>query len=867
MSLNNGILASHFDCVVMLTWSDWKTEPRSNRYHYATRFAKHLPVIFVQPDLDEEKVTFEQTGFEGLEILHVYREYGRVQNKLINRALLERRYIQPLLWIYNPYFVDFVTHHYAPLKIFHATENYFTSSGLYGFENDFYDKLKRLLAGVDLLVTVSEGVLNSYMDLGGYIGQSIVLQNGCDFAFWKPGVDEMQKIISTPPAPQKFILYQGGVNDRLDWELIRNIAVSLPQWEIWICGAVDPRVTGRFESLLRLSNVKYLGFLDPEHVRELSYRATVGIIPFVQSDLMRISLPLKAFEYVACGLPVVSIPIDALSRHKDFFEIARTADEFVAAIERIAETRSDSSKLQRRLSLAESQDYDQRFRELLLKIDDQIRQRKPVQRPLNILILYDANATRVSTIHEYLLSFSLFTRSNVYYAAATNDLECPVDLAGFDVVLFNYSVRLCYDWHFSPSFAEAVRDFGGYKAMFIQDEYDTPETTRKWMESLGMHTVFTCVPDEYVDLVYPLARFPRLERKQVLTGYLPLSIKAGNQKPMTDRKIAIGYRGRPLPYFYGDLGREKVTIAQKMKAICEDRGIPVDIEWREEERIYGDQWYTFVGNSKATLGTESGSNVFDDFGDIKEGIEKALKLNPSLSYEEAHAQFIGEKEGQIKMNQVSPRIFESIAFKTALILFEGTYSGVVQPDLHFIPLKKDFSNIDNVLNKLADDNYLEQLTERAYKDIIESGKYSYETFVRDIEEFLYSRVPCRSDASWITGIIGLYNPAYGRAEPIHYLRDSLSASVAPLTFRPLGPQNGAVFFPNQDLLSKGLPGQGRGGSKNYLFAGLAKFRERYSRIFHLIVLKIKKATPSVLYNIFRTFFRTMIGVLRKISKI
>lgn len=848
------MLTRHFDCVVMLTWSDWKTEPRSNRYHYATRFAKHLPVIFVQPDLDEEKVIFEQTGIERLEILHVYRGYGRVQNKLINRALLGRRYIQPLLWIYNPYFVEFVNHRYAPLKIYHATENYFISSDVYSFDNIFFKKFKRLLAGVDLLVAVSEGVLNSYRDLGGYIGQSIVLPNGCDFAFWKPDIDETQKIISAPLAVQKFILYQGGVNDRLDWELIRDIAVSLPQWEIWICGAVDPRVAKRLEALLKFSNIKYLGFLDPENVRELSYRATVGIIPFVQSDLMRISLPLKAFEYVACGLPVVSIPIDALARHKDIFEVACNADEFVTAIERISETRSDSSMLQRRLSLAESQDYDQRFRELVLKIDDQIRQRKPVQRPLNILVLYDAYATRVNTIHEHLLSFSLFARSNVYYAAAANDLECPIDLAGFDVVLFNYSVRLCYDWHFSPSFAEAVRDFGGYKAMFIQDEYDTPETTRKWMESLGMHAVFTCVPAEYVDLVYPLTRFPRLERKQVLTGYVPLSINASNQKPMADRKIAIGYRGRPLPYFYGDLGREKVTIAQKMKAICEDRGIPVDIEWREEERIYGDQWYTFVGNSKATLGTESGSNVFDDFGDIKEGIEKALKLNPSLSYEEAHSMFIGEKEGRIKMNQISPRIFEAIAFKTALILFEGTYSGVVQPDRHFIPLKKDFSNIDDVLKKLADDDYLEQLTERAYKDIIESGKYNYETFVRDIEEFLYSKNPCRSDVNWITGIIGLYSPEYGRVEPIRYLRDSLSASVASLTFRPLDPQNGAVLSSSQ-------------ASKNQLFAGLAKFRERYSGVFHLIVLNVKKATSSALYNIFRTIFRTMISALRKLLKI
>lgn len=861
MSSDNDILTRHFDCVVMLTWSDWKTEPRSNRYHYATRFAKYLPVIFVQPDLDEEKVTFEQTGIERLEILHVYKKYGRIQNKLINRALLGRRYIQPLLWIYNPYFVDFVTHRYAPLKIYHATENYFISSDLFSFDNIFYDKLKRLLAGVDLLVAVSEGVLNSFMGLGGYIGQSIVLPNGCDFAFWKPGIDETQKIISAPPASQKIILYQGGVNNRLDWELIRNIALSLLQWEVWICGAVDPLVSNRLKSLLAVSNIRYFGFLEPGRVRELSYSATVGIIPFIQDELMRTSLPLKAFEYVACGLPVVSTPIDSLIRYKDIFEIARTAEEFTTAIERVAQTRSDESMLQKRLSLAESQDYDQRFCEIVQKIDVQIRQRKPVQSPLNILILYDAYATRVSTIHEHLLSFSLFARSNIFYAAATNSVECPIDLEGFDVVLFNYSVRLCYDWHFSPSFADAVRDFGGYKAMFIQDEYDTPETTRKWMTSLGMHAVFTCVPAEYVDMVYPSTRFPRLECKRVLTGYIPLNIIEVDQKPIADRKIAIGYRGRPLPYYYGDLGREKIIIAEKMREICEERGIPVDIEWTEEKRIYGDRWYMFVGSSKATLGTESGSNVFDDYGDIKENIEKALIRNPSLSYEDAHAQFIGEKEGQIKMNQISPRIFEAIAFKTALILFEGTYSGVIQPHLHFIPLKKDFSNIDDVLKKLGDDDYLEQLTDRAYRDIIESGKYSYETFVREIEEFLFTQVPCRSDINWITGIIGLHSPARDSAELIRWLQVSSAPATLP-TSQPLGPEESTLFSSSLGLFSDALRRQER-DSKNYLAASLAKFRKRFSGVFHLMVLNLQRVVSASLYNIFRTIYR----VLRNITKI
>lgn len=48
----DSVFLSEFDCLVMLTWSDWHTELRSNRYHYVTRFAATgKEVVFVQPDL------------------------------------------------------------------------------------------------------------------------------------------------------------------------------------------------------------------------------------------------------------------------------------------------------------------------------------------------------------------------------------------------------------------------------------------------------------------------------------------------------------------------------------------------------------------------------------------------------------------------------------------------------------------------------------------------------------------------------------------------------------------------------------------------------------------------------------------------
>ena len=750
-------LAQHFDCVVMLTWSDWNTEPRSNRYHYATRFAKHLPVIFVQPDFNSAKVKFEKTEIEGLDILHVYSQYGRIQNELLNRAILERGFIRPLLWIYNPYFVDFIGQRYTQMAIFHATEDYFVPE--YKSDEELYNSLQKTLVRTDLLVAVSEEVLLSYKQEGKLLGETILLPNGCDYAFWAPDAVKIKNMISNPEK-KKVALYQGGVNLRLNWELIGEIAKALPDWEIWLCGKLAPGSSKKKLKALMSNNknIKYYGYLESEQVRDLAYQATVGIIPFVLDDVIKVSLPLKAFEYVACGLPVISVPIKALDGYDKHFEFACTSQEFAEAIQRVAPSRYSEIEIQERLRIAYKQDYDLRFDELLQTIENQHKNKKTNANPLNILILYDARSIHVSTIREHLQSFSAFSSAKVFYANATHDANCTVNLSIFDVIVIHYSIRLSLDWHLSPFFSNALCAFGGYKILFIQDEYDTTETARRLIGLLGIHAIFTCVPEDYVDLVYPSTRFPYVEKIQTLTGYIPVDLNKRNPKPLSQRKNMIGYRGRELPFVYGDLAREKIIIAQKMKQICEERGLPVDIEFSNEKRIYGDQWYAFIEDSKAILGTESGSNVFDEYGTIKRNIECALEENPFLTYGEIHAKYIGTEEGRIKTNQISPRIFEAIILRTALILFEGTYSGVVQPEKHFIPLKKDFSNVDEVITKVRDERYLETLTERAYTDIVASGNYSYKKFVDDFNDFLAERVVHKSGVVLISGVVGMYKP-------------------------------------------------------------------------------------------------------------
>ncbi len=345
----------------MLTWSTWKTEPRSNRYHYASRFARELPVFFVQPWSEPgAPLQAELTEISGIEVIHCPSAL-RAYDVLQFRQLLNNRRIRfPLLWIYNSlHYEALISAMPQALRVFHATEDFFTPS--VGWELDQQataDSVRKQLSSIDLLIAVSEGVLSSFRTQGGYDGPALVAENGCDASFLLSVVDARKE--TTVPQRERVAVFQGGINKRLDYALLLKLVRSLPDWEFLFCGS-DEHAGEDWQSLLAHPNVQYLGILDPAELARLVCSATVGLIPFVQDEWIGNSFPLKALEYVACGLPVVSVPIAALDRFASDIYYARNPGDFAVAMQRAAETRLDRASLRRRRQLAEENSYDRRF--------------------------------------------------------------------------------------------------------------------------------------------------------------------------------------------------------------------------------------------------------------------------------------------------------------------------------------------------------------------------------------------------------------------------------------------------------------------------------------------------------------------------
>jgi hypothetical protein len=363
---------------------------------------------------------------------------------------------------------------------------------------------------------------------------------------------------------------------------------------------------------------------------------------------------------------------------------------------------------------------------------------------LSVLLLCDDRPSHAPNVLEHIRALRRLSRHRVDVFDPLGVRQSRLlDLGAYDVVVVHYTLFLLHDEHLSPHLREQLAAFDGLKVQFIQDEYRRVDAMTARMRELGIHVVFSSVPADSLPRVYG-PRLPGVDVLPTLTGYVPAELEGRARPPLAGRGLDVVYRGRSIPYWLGRLGQDKVTIGREFLARAGTTDLRCDIAWTEADRIYGDAWYDFLGSSRTTLGTESGSSIVDFDGSLQERTESYLRAHPTATFEDAEREILAPFEGNAVIEAISPRVFEAAALGTAMVNFAGRYSDVIEPWTHYVPLEKDFSNFDEVLAAIRDEGELGAMATRAHEDLVASGRYSLQSFVRGFDEELEARVTPRA---------------------------------------------------------------------------------------------------------------------------
>ena len=156
------------------------------------------------------------------------------------------------------------------------------------------------------------------------------LPNATDIGVFKPA--EPDQPIHPLAKHRPVLAYISQITERLDVGLVRKLAQARPDWSIILAGPVvcDPA----YVSPLRdLPNVIMPGALPYEEAAILAGQADVCLLPHKEDALTRTLDPIKLYDYLATGRPIVSTDV---AMHPDLAGLVRVASgapAFLVAVE------------------------------------------------------------------------------------------------------------------------------------------------------------------------------------------------------------------------------------------------------------------------------------------------------------------------------------------------------------------------------------------------------------------------------------------------------------------------------------------------------------------------------------------------------
>jgi len=301
-----------------------------------------------------------------------------------------------------------------------------------------------------------------------------------------------------------------------------------------------------------------------------------------------------------------------------------------------------------------------------------------------------------------------------------------------DYVIFHHSVTTVWN---RPRYRKKIRawlsyDFGAAKKIaLMQDEYKNVDLLREFITELSLDRVFTLAQPSEWALIYG----QEIANSGILTQYLAGYIEGGDSNSSLHivRDIDIGYRTdwTKMHVKLGRTGLLKRDIASKVEARALARGLVTDIKVGERHFISGDEWSVFLKRCRFVIGVPSGSSVLDGDGSIERLLTEKLLENPYVEEQEMFDGIVSPFEGSLALEVLSPRHFEAMHNGCGQILVESEYNGVLEPWVHYFPLKRDFSNLDELLDLTLDESLRLEMVRNCKRDILDPGDFEYRHFV------------------------------------------------------------------------------------------------------------------------------------------
>lgn len=269
-----------------------------------------------------------------------------------------------LAYVFHPSLHDIAAAMHCRWTVYHAYD-------LFAQQPDWSAELAHaqdeLLNRADLVIASSPSVADALRNHGR--DDILILPNGGDAESFEAGAQSPCPD-DLAPIPRPRISYIGSINRKVDFPMIAAVATQRPDWHWVLVGPVaeagpgspasDPKLAESFAACRRLPNVHFLG--NKPHTALPAYAAHMDVNTMCyRSDpgWWTAAMPLKLHEYLATGIPVVSVDLRDIRAFAEVIALVRGADQWQRALDAALRDRSPQAA-ERRRRTAHANSWDRR---------------------------------------------------------------------------------------------------------------------------------------------------------------------------------------------------------------------------------------------------------------------------------------------------------------------------------------------------------------------------------------------------------------------------------------------------------------------------------------------------------------------------
>lgn len=297
--------------------------------------------------------------------------FARFVNKTYLRLFLSMwskslKFKNPILWTYNPLTTEFLDPGKYDKTIYHCVDEIKEQPGM-PREILEREEIKLLQVSDAIFVTAPQ----LYESKKKWNRNIFYFSNVADYGHFNKAVTvdyELPEELRSLKGP--FIGFIGAVsNYKVDFELLEYIASSRPDYNLLIIGLVGEGEPGTNVNILKkYSNIHFLGPKSYDTLPSYLKFFDVALLPNRLNEYTDNMFPMKFFEYLAAGRPVVSVNLSSIREFDGVVKIGHSHSEFLRHIDDCLE--ENNSRQLDFLNLAKEYTYETRMKKMLNAINE-----------------------------------------------------------------------------------------------------------------------------------------------------------------------------------------------------------------------------------------------------------------------------------------------------------------------------------------------------------------------------------------------------------------------------------------------------------------------------------------------------------------